>query len=449
MNKKRGIGIILVFCICCGIVIVGRMLSTEHKMSILGSNGEEIAAVTYSDGEIQFSGNEAYQPYVELVLQEVQKVCQDETVKDLIHKDVVVQTVFDKEIYDSLQDAYELENFNLLNNTASVVSDIEGRILACYSNGRDGKNYVMEPTYAASTIKPLSVYGPAIEAGVINWSSMYMDSAYMQVEEKGIMKDWPVNTRPFRNQKIPIVQALKESNNAIAVKILKDYGIQKSCDLLQSQLGLDVSYEQEVLKSEEEDNVLSNLALGYLKGGVTVRQMAENYQVFASGGLKHSTYTIEKISIKDKSYYTRQEEEGNRIFTESTAYIMNRLLKEVVSEGGTAAKAQIDGVDICGKTGTSLDYQDNWFVGITPELICATWYEESNPEIHTENEAVLIVKDVIESMKDDIVTAYPVAESVVRKTYCLSTGKLANTQCQNTGEGYYDTNYLPALCDCQ
>ena len=78
-------------------------------------------------------------------------------------------------------------------------------------------------------------------------------------------------------------------------------------------------------------------------------------------------------------YYESWDKSGKQVIVEETAYIMNRLLKEVVSKDGTGKAAALKNVEVCGKTGTSRDYKDNWFVGMTPEYSCTVWYERKKP----------------------------------------------------------------------
>ncbi len=112
----------------------------------------------------------------------------------------------------------------------AAVTDKEGHLTACYSDtkGNDNYNNVTKPAFAGSTMKPLSVYGLAIEDGTICWSSLYEDSAYGVVAGDNGLPENGRKMSPFTGKNVTAADALKESNNAVAVKVLKDYGVEKS-----------------------------------------------------------------------------------------------------------------------------------------------------------------------------------------------------------------------------
>ena len=151
----------------------------------------------------------------------------------------------------------------------------------------------------------------------------------------------------------------------------------------------------------------------------------------------------------DREYYKHTKEQGKKVISKETAYIMNRLLKEVVSEDGTGKEAQIKNVEVCGKTGTSRNYKDNWFVGLTPEYTCSVWYEEREPEAYIKNEAPVAFHNIMRKMKIDTQKKYSISKDVVKQQYCKKTGLIANSHCVETAEGYYNENNVPDVCTCE
>lgn len=457
MNKKRKLGIIVTIVACIIIIIIGKTFSEEKAAIVLDKDGTKIAELVYRDKELFYISEEGYESYVDLVCKEAatyvqgkEGITKREAQQKIVDEEMVILTYFDQEIFQSLKTSYEQNDIVNQKNYGAGISDTQGCLKACYSFSEEGegRNNLAISTYAGSTIKPLTVYGPGIESGKICWSSMYMDSPYTQhMDEEGNLLDWPTNTKPYTNKMITVEEALKKSNNSVAVKILKDCGVENACDYLEEKFGIDVEAEREIIQSKGEDDVLSNIALGYLKNGVTIPQMLASYGVFANGGIYYPAHTVQRIeNSKDEIYYEKGNQ-GVRVFSEETAFIMNRLLKQVVKEGGTGAEAQIDNLDICGKTGTSEKFLNNWFVGMTPEYICAVWYE-GEQELYLRNESVVVFKEIMGNISYDKEAKYPESPFVEKEEYCKKTGLLANEYCKEKAEGFYNRKYIPGKCNC-
>lgn len=460
MSKGRIAGIAGTAVVCVVLAILGRILSVEKKGTITDSAGTEIAKITYSGQDVSYDCGEGYDSYVRLACQEAAAVIAkqegvdvSEAFRLLADEEMTVRTSMDPKIAEELLDACkdgEALRFEMAAmESAAAVCDTKGHILACYSHSvsESDRNYVAYPTYAGSTIKPLSVYGPSMENGTVCWSSLYEDSPYNQIiNEAGEKVDWPVNTKPFSNTMWTVQEALKKSNNAIAVKVLKDYGVEKSCRFIRDMFGLRTEEEQKTIQEEEEDHVLSNIALGYLEEGITMQELSGAYQTFANGGNYTPMHTVLSIEKKGELYY-QEDAKLTQVFSPETAYIMNRMMKTVVEEGGTGESAGVEGLDICGKTGTSNDFKDNWFVGMTPEYVCAVWYELRGGA--SGNSSAEIFREIVGRLEHDREAAYPKPENVVEEFYCQKTGLLAGEYCKEKGKGYYNKKYMPEVCDCR
>lgn len=111
---------------------------------------------------------------------------------------------------------------------------------------------------------------------------------------------------------------------------------------------------------------------------------------------------------------------------------LNRMLKDVVKEGGTSADAVPKRVDLCGKTGTSDDYRDNWFIGLTPKYLCGMCYCCGIPETHIKNESASICRDVFSRLpgQKDMKLACP--KIVEQLSYCAKTGLHTGKYCAET-----------------
>ena len=456
INRKRLAGLILTGSVCIGIVVSGTVLSGGGTASVYDRDGNEIAELYIENNELKYRCESGYEAYIDLVRNEVTDIVmeQEETdehsaIRKIAADGLEIRTGFSTDAMEGMLAAYSQTPEVSSNNSAAVLSDTEGCISACYSVSEDGQNYnyVNIPAYAGSTIKPLSVYTPALEDGVINWSSMYRDSPYAMVENSsGEMVEWPVNTKPYTDQMITVASAVAESNNAVAVKVLKDCGAERVCYFLEDALGISVQREQEIIQEKGEDRALSNLALGYLDEGVTVEQIAAAYQIYSNGGIYYTPHTVTKI-ISGKSEYYAADGKGVRVVSEETAFIMNRLMREVVLRG-TGILAQIEDAEVCGKTGTS-EYGDHWLAGITPEYVRAVWYEDDS-DVSTTDSSVQVVHDILASLELSDEAVYPMAGNVYEMEYCMESGMLRGSSCRNIGRGYYAGNNMPEICsECE
>ena len=457
MNRKRVIGIAVAVIGCAGIALAGTLLSEKKAVVILDAEETVIGKISYEEEQVVYDCDEAYRSYVDIVWKEAVEAvtekerAKEETIKkEMVREEWVIRTRCNQELCEQIQQIYNGNQDVDGKDFAVAVSDTKGHMIASYSNSRtiQNRNLVTEHTYAGSTMKPLSVYGPAIADDTIHWSSLFLDDAYMQITDKdGKVVGWPTNTEPYSKKLITVEEALAKSNNAVAVRVLKDVGAERICEFLKEEMSMELDVEIEKLKREGEDSVLSNLALGYLQNGISVQQMLENYQVFANGGKRYPLHTIVSVEDQNGKVFFRENEDEKRVFDEATAYVVNRLLKKVVEEG-TGIQAKIDEIDVCGKTGTSERYQDNWFIGMTPEYVCAVWYSDEE-FLHESNEAVPVFKEIIQNLNCDEEVSYTIPEEVTEEAYCLETGLVANKSCQRTKMGYYKRSNMPEVCDCK
>ena len=230
INWCRIVGVIGTLCGCAGIMTAGLWYGSSKQIPVYDRNGNCIANLFVENGELQYECVEEYEAYVDIVRKEFVDV-----VKERLEEKTVVETAesgsfeirtgFSEKTMAALSEAYENNADLMIGNSAAAVSDIKGCMTACLSRSSAGENYnyVNIPAYAGSAIKPLSVYTPALEDSTVTWSSMYRDSAYAMVEDgNGKMTEWPANTEPYTDQMITIEEAVAESNNAVAVKVLKD-----------------------------------------------------------------------------------------------------------------------------------------------------------------------------------------------------------------------------------
>lgn len=218
-----------------------------------------------------------------------------------------------------------------------------------------------------SSIKPLSVYAPSIEEDLINSSSILQDAELT-------IGDWsPKNAYSGYKGKISVKRAVQISSNTAAVRQLQKLGISTSYSYLQNKFGISTLTEQ--------DKNLSSLALGGMTTGVTPKEMAAAYAVFANGGMYFESHSYSKVVDHAGNVLLEHKKEGKRVLSDSTAFIMTDILSEVVNtSSGTGKLARLDEMPTYGKTGTTNENRDKWFVGYTPYYVGAVWYGFDQPD---------------------------------------------------------------------
>ncbi|NME31434.1 PBP1A family penicillin-binding protein [Ligilactobacillus ruminis] len=216
-----------------------------------------------------------------------------------------------------------------------------------------------------STIKPLSVYAPALQHGY-HYDSMVED----KYQAYGSNKYSPKNATGTYQGKIMLYQALAESKNTTAVWLLNKIGVSEGYS----------SAEKFGLKLSDSDKNLS-LALGGLEKGVSPMTMASAYSAFANGGVKYDAHFIRRIvDASGKTIVDEEDADSTRVISEKVANEMTSMMIDVY-KNGTGASAKPYGYTIAGKTGstqgngvdpTAAD-TDRWYIGYTPDVVLATW----------------------------------------------------------------------------
>lgn len=217
-----------------------------------------------------------------------------------------------------------------------------------------------------SSIKPLSVYAPAVDTGLIMPSTIYED-------KKITYGKWsPKNSYSGFKGNMTARTAIQISCNTVAVQIVDDMGINTSYDYLKNKF--------HISSIVEDDKGLAPLSLGGLTKGASVIDMAAAYAVFPNEGVYNSPITFTKVIDSNGNVILKNKSTSSTAIKKTTASIMNDMLKGVVTSG-TGTGAAIPGVTIAGKTGTSDDNIDRWFVGYNSDYVAAVWYGYDTPRV--------------------------------------------------------------------
>lgn len=221
-----------------------------------------------------------------------------------------------------------------------------------------------------STIKPIAVYGPAVEEGIIGPQSVIND-------EKITIDGWtPHNYDNGWHGHMTIRTALEQSYNIPPVKVLQLLGVNKSYEYMTERFGFTSLVDSR--KGEDgkttTDKTLASLALGGLTDGVSVKEMCAAYSAYANDGVYTTPYTYTKVLDHDGNLLMEKNIKTKVAVSAETASIMTHMMQGVVLRGTGTAANLASGIPVAGKTGTSENTHDLWFCGYTPYYCGAVWY---------------------------------------------------------------------------
>ncbi len=248
--------------------------------------------------------------------------------------------------------------------TAAVASvDVDtGEIVALASSrGYETSNFNVASQahrQPGSSFKPF-VLTAALREGIDPYSTTYTSRQLsLNLPEYG---PWEVNTAEGSpcGCSMTIAAATTASDNTVYAQLDLDVGPEK------------VTETAKLMGIESPLDSLPAEGIGGLRIGVTPLEMAAAYSTLASGGVKHEATAVQRVEFPDGEVDTPGEGKTERIFSDGVAYTATDILETVISSG-TGTSANI-GCPAAGKTGTTDDFTDAWFVGYTPELSTAVW----------------------------------------------------------------------------
>lgn len=336
-----------------------------------------------------------------------------------------------------------------------IMMGLDGRILATIGSRQEKDGlFLFDRANGAylqpgSTIKPIAVYAPAIEDKIVNFSSLISDTAISDwsYDSNGNTVAGPNNWYEGYRGNITVMTALEISSNAATVNLLNQIGMSESYNYAT------VKFKLAHLDSDEDSKNIVAMAMGGVHGGTTVREMTASYVPFCNGGTYYEPYTYYYVTDQDNNIILDQRDKrvSSRAISEETAAIMNRLLHQVVSDDeGLGYRAAVSGWDIIGKTGTTDNTYDNWFVGASPYAVAGIWQGHDYPAtINQEEEGknhILWSEIMTEYLKTKEHKEFSIPDTVTAQKFCRETGLLANSLCPDTATGYYTADNMPGTC---
>ena len=353
----------------------------------------------------------------------------------------------------------ETKEIGYLEQAAATLIDHETGAILAKLEGRDFEeseiDFTTRPFQPGSSIKPVLDYATAFDIGalqpasviddvpIFNWDSTKEYPTNFDNRFRGLMT---VREALTRSQNIPAIKAFRTAKASIGEEGVYEYV---------HKLGLSHFTLEEM---QHDANAIGGASFGW-----TVEEATAAMAAFANKGQYHEPYMIEKIETLDGDIVYEHKAVPEQVFSEETAFLITDILRDVVNQSyGTAHRIRQgmgQGLDIAGKTGTTDDQNDYWFVGYTPQVSLGLWmgfeqrdrlaedYQSRNQYLWVE-----LMKKVQELTPEyantDLTFEQP--ENIVRRTVCSKSGKLPSKLCQEAGylvTDYFNPNFVPTETD--
>lgn len=387
-----------------------------------------------------------------------------------------IYTTIDKQIYDKMQEVaknYEYygpdkpqikknpdtgvdeEVMEPVETGAVLIENSTGKIIS-FVGGRDHtREQTNHATFAlrpnGSTMKPLLVYAPAIELGLLQPGSVIADVPLKLGEYE------PQNYGGSFDGLMSARHALKMSRNIPAVKTYVNMFDQRPISYLE-QMGFS--------SLVKEDGQAYSLSLGGMTKGVTVEENVNAYATFANSGQFIDAYMIERIETNEGEVIYQHESKAVDVFSPQTAYLTIDIMRDVIRSGTATSINRYLGfnADWAGKTGTGQDYRDAWFVATNPNVTFGTWIGYDTPKSmyghykglsYSQRNLLLWSKlmNVAYEINPDLVApkdSFKMPGGLVKRQYCAMSGLLPSDICKEAGlvaEDIFNAKFAPTEVD--
>ena len=361
----------------------------DYNTYIDAVNEDISAALVHSENEVYTQ--EIYSYYEEVVIQDViqdlmaLRGISEETATHLVYNggyhiyscmDMDVQSRIDAIYQDTSQIPKPYGSDQQLQSSIVILDPYTGAIKGLSGGvGEKRANFLLNRATgtqrpAGSSIKPIASYGPATELGLITPNTLVNDSPYLYLNGTSW---YPQNDGGGNYGVVTILRAITLSLNTVAAQIVDKLpdGPVTSYNFLRERLG--------VTSLVPDDASYAPMALGQLTNGITVREMAQAYDAFVNDGIFTYARSYSMVTDADGNIIIDNTPKTTVAFTPNTAHVMTYMLQNACHYG-TGTEAALWTVPVAGKTGTTSDYKDRWFVGCTPYYVAAVWTGFDTPE---------------------------------------------------------------------
>lgn len=367
---------------------------------------------------------------------------------------VTIKTPYNSSIQTIVDEVYS-DNSNFTPDSekrfpqsACAVLDYSGGV-AAITGGNNG-NHAYNRSYRiphqlGSSVKPLSVYAPALDEKLINFSSLIPDEPLMFEDADG-KYEWPKNYDGIYDGEITVTYALRTSRNAAAAQLANMLTPSYCHDFMQKKFGFTTL--------TDDDATYAAMALGSLENGAYLHELAAAYAVFGNGGTYYEPHFYTEVTDSGGNVILRKNTETHQALDSDTAWIMNRLLYyNVNTADGIANAAALDNTEVIGKTGTAANDLNldsgRIFVGAVPDYVTAVWIgfdDESSMEDVQYTPPTEVWKKMAEQLPLEHDKFTP-DDKVTEQEYCISSGGLAVKGLCESETGYYTSDNMPDKCE--
>lgn len=328
--------------------------------------------------------------------------------------------------------------------SAAVIMDYRTGEIKALVGGRDVvgirilNRATSSPRQPGSTIKPLAVYMPALDNGYT--AATTIDDIPFYVDGKLWPSNWYTGYRGIHTLR----QSVEQSVNVNSVKTLQSIGIKTSMEYL-SKMGIinveNPDKDNFITSSENKvnnDENLSALGLGGMTKGLTPLEMTAAYGTIANQGTYIEPISFTKVLDKDGHVLIDNTPKKNAVVSPEVAYIMSDILRTTVTNG-IAGTAQIPNMPTAGKTGTTQDKSDAWFVGYTPYYAAGIWIGNDSPQIKLSKSSSIAAelwKIVMTQVHEGLEPKdFQRPDNIITLSICTESGKLATELCNRDPRG--------------
>ncbi len=426
-----------------------------NKMLELGAITEEQyekavnQELVYQKGSVELASSNSYfvDAVVEMVIDDLMQekgITRTMAQKMVYNNGLKIYTTIDPDIQEIMDEVYKDESYFKTRKgydadlqSAMVILDYKkGNVVALVGGAGEkttlrGYNRATQMTRPiGSNMKPIGVYGPGLEKGVLTAATTFDDSP---VTFKIGASAWTVKNYDYRYRGlINIRKAIEVSNNIVAAKaIVESVGNDYSYEFLK-KLGISS------LESADKNSPAA-LSLGGMYKGVSPLELAAAYGTIANKGVYVEPKLYTKVTDRNDQTVLEKKSTIRDVMTEENAYILTDMMKTVTTGSeGTGRVAQIANMDVAAKTGTTSDDKDRWFTAYTPYYVGSVWFGYDTPKYInvSSNPGSKVWKAIMQKVHQNLPAAkFERPSGVVTREVCKDSGLLATEACKNDLRG--------------
>ena len=456
----------------------GRRNDVIYRMQELGKISEAEAEAAYTadlgityfdkqkEANLTNEGFHIYSWYIESVIAQLKEdmveklgMSAEWAAKKVLSSGYKIYLPIDLEVQETLELVYENDKeympssgSGLQPESAMVVMDpYTGDVLGLV--GGKGEKIINLGTNRAtqavrppgSSIKPVTVYAPALDAGLITYGSVIDDTPlYFETTANGGVDPYPHNLPDVYRGLTTVNSAITRSVNTVALKILSELTVERSFAFAHDKLHID-SLIDSVTRADGSvltDKGLAALGLGQLNYGLTVEELTAAYCIFQNNGVYNTPNLYLYVTDSADNMVLNNEDDPEIVISDESATIMTLMLQNVVKSGTASGLKLKNTVDVAGKTGTTNADFDRYFIGYTPYYVGGVWtgYDMNqtlsafgpNPSQQTwDTVMTMLHQKYIDAAANggEPLKKFERSAGVIEVTYCKDSGLLCSDAC--------------------